>query len=79
MSKQQGSEVVQVRATINMIGQLRKYLPEGASHYDELSRLLVTKTEAGHAAARAAVKPVTHRISISPASWAERINCVLHG
>lgn len=67
MSKQQGSEVVQVRATINMIGQLRKYLPEGIGHYDALTQILVSKTEAARTPSRDAVKPVAHQIRIAAA------------
>lgn len=64
---QQDFETTGIKNMFNPLGRWRNVLPEGASHYDELKKMIITKSEAMRAASRTAVKPVTYQITITPA------------
>lgn len=68
MQVQQVSETAGIKNMLNSIGRWRNEMPEGAPHYDALEKLVVTKSEATRSASAAAVKPVSHRLTIKPVS-----------
>ena len=68
LQAQQAFETAGIKNMLNPLGRWRIDLPEGASHYDSLQKMIMTKSEAGRAASASAVKPVVHQITIKPAS-----------